>query len=366
MRKLLPAISCVAAAIALFATPVGAVIQRTFVASTGGDTNPCTLTQPCRSFAAAMVQTASGGDVVVLDSAGYGGVTITKSVNIVSPPGVYAGVTVTNGSAITVNAPGLVVSLKGLTINGAVQSGVNYVAGAQLTIEDCTISNFATGISAVNTGGVLNVRNTQVRNSSSYGLRLGGLAGAALNVHVDKVTVDVAGAFGVYLLDNVQASIVDSTIVNVVDRAVLVAPFTAFVSNTTTLALVRSVIADSSTGVEIVPGAANTTAEVSIRGSEIVRNAGDAVSIDTNDPTSIARLTLSDTSIVLNAGNGVNAQNTGLGTSQTVLTRNVITRNGGHGIQVGANANVRSAGDNRVDSNVGTAVSGTVTAFGGV
>ncbi len=31
--------------------------QRTFVASTGNDTHPCSLTQPCRSFTAAIAQT---------------------------------------------------------------------------------------------------------------------------------------------------------------------------------------------------------------------------------------------------------------------------------------------------------------------
>ena len=40
-----------------FAVAVAApafAVQRTFVASTGVDTNPCTLTQPCRGFAAAV------------------------------------------------------------------------------------------------------------------------------------------------------------------------------------------------------------------------------------------------------------------------------------------------------------------------
>ena len=63
------------------ATPALAV-QRTFVASTGADTNPCTLTLPCRGFAAAVTAVGFNGEVVVLDSAGYGAVTIDKSVTI--------------------------------------------------------------------------------------------------------------------------------------------------------------------------------------------------------------------------------------------------------------------------------------------
>jgi hypothetical protein len=49
-----------------------ATIQRTFVASTGNDANPCTLAQPCRGFARAVSQTSPSGEVIVLDSAGYG------------------------------------------------------------------------------------------------------------------------------------------------------------------------------------------------------------------------------------------------------------------------------------------------------
>jgi hypothetical protein len=70
-----------------FATSVSAV-QRTFVASYGVDTNPCSLTQPCRTFAAAVALTSTNGEVIVLDSAGYGSVTISQPVSIVAPPGV--------------------------------------------------------------------------------------------------------------------------------------------------------------------------------------------------------------------------------------------------------------------------------------
>ena len=81
--------------------------QRTFVASVGSDAGPCSITAPCRGFAAAVTKTSAGGEVIVLDSAGYGAVTITKSVSIIAPPGVYAGISVFSGNGITVNAPGV-------------------------------------------------------------------------------------------------------------------------------------------------------------------------------------------------------------------------------------------------------------------
>jgi hypothetical protein len=48
--------------------PALATAQRTFVASYGSDANPCSMGQPCRTFAAAIAQ--AGGDAVALDSAG--------------------------------------------------------------------------------------------------------------------------------------------------------------------------------------------------------------------------------------------------------------------------------------------------------
>src|SRR5262245_6327741 len=45
--------------------------QRTFVSGSGSDANACSRTAPCRTFTQALSQTSAGGEVVVLDSAGY-------------------------------------------------------------------------------------------------------------------------------------------------------------------------------------------------------------------------------------------------------------------------------------------------------
>src|SRR5438034_10850509 len=57
---------------------------RTFVSGQGNDSNSCSVTQPCRTLQAAMALTLAGGEIYVLNSAGYGSVTINKSVTIVS------------------------------------------------------------------------------------------------------------------------------------------------------------------------------------------------------------------------------------------------------------------------------------------
>src|SRR5215471_2418652 len=69
---------------------------RTFVSSAGSDSNTganCSLASPCRSFQAAYGVTSPGGEIVALDSAGFGELTITGSVSIVGA--LIASVTVT-------------------------------------------------------------------------------------------------------------------------------------------------------------------------------------------------------------------------------------------------------------------------------
>jgi hypothetical protein len=129
------------------AVPAQAQNSRSFVSSQGSDANPCTLAAPCRSFQAAHNATNAGGEISVLDSAGYGTLTITKSISIVSPGGVYGGITTPPGvNAITINAGANdVVSLRGLTLNGSGTggNGIYFTAGAKLAVTDCVISNYA-------------------------------------------------------------------------------------------------------------------------------------------------------------------------------------------------------------------------------
>ena len=131
-RDLAPLI--VALAVALTASAAQAAAQRTFVSPNGFDTNTsanCSLAAPCRSFGAAITVTNANGEIIVLDSAGYGAVVINKSVSIISPPGIYAGVSVLAGEGVTMNTAGIEVTLKGLTINGQGGTvGIHFTQGS--------------------------------------------------------------------------------------------------------------------------------------------------------------------------------------------------------------------------------------------
>src|SRR5688572_19789956 len=117
---------------------------RVFVSSTGSDTNDCSRSSPCRNFQRGHDAVTSGGEVVALDSAGYGALNITKSVTITGE-GVHAAATGSSagGNVITVNGAGISVVLRNLQVQShpsAVSgNGISARNFAVLHIEDCTV-----------------------------------------------------------------------------------------------------------------------------------------------------------------------------------------------------------------------------------
>jgi hypothetical protein len=145
MRKQMRKLPCILWILPfLLATPAIAQPVRTFVSSSGNDTNPCTLSAPCRNFGAAINAVANGGEVVALDSAGYGPVTITKPVSVIAAPGIHAAIAPTTGTAIEVNAAASdVVVLRGLYLNSQGASyGIQFLNGDTLHVERCVINRF--------------------------------------------------------------------------------------------------------------------------------------------------------------------------------------------------------------------------------
>jgi len=193
--------SLVAMLSVLLAVSAQATALRTFVASTGLDTNPCSRTSPCRSFAAALVQTSPKGEIIVLDSAGYGPVTIAQSVTITTPLGVYAGITNASGDGITISGTTDtdIVVLHGLTINGGGTGNFGINAGngmpginiGELHVENCVITSFSnSGVSfAPLATAFLQVRDTVIRSMTNFGLLVvalnNGMSGIA-NVSVER------------------------------------------------------------------------------------------------------------------------------------------------------------------------------------
>src|SRR5262245_47381452 len=158
--------------------PAQAQLARTFVsAAIGNDANDCSRVTPCRTFQAAHDKTFDQGEVTVLDTGGYGALTITKSISIANDSG-EASISVSGGgTGITINAGAAAyVNLHGLTIQGigfGGGSGLRFNSGFSLTITDCTIRNHTgNGIEFFprNGNANLSVVNTLVADNGGHGI----------------------------------------------------------------------------------------------------------------------------------------------------------------------------------------------------
>src|ERR1051326_6903442 len=143
LRVLLVALAATLLACAFNSTTASAQSTRVFVAAQGSDGNACTFAAPCRTFQHAHDVVAAGGEIDVLDPAGYGAVTITKSISIQGHQ--FSGIsTPSGGTGITINASASDdINLSGLIIEGAGlgQLGIVFNTGRSLSIENCVIRN---------------------------------------------------------------------------------------------------------------------------------------------------------------------------------------------------------------------------------
>jgi len=200
---------------ALMTSTAGATAQRTFVSVTGLDTNSCSVTAPCRSFAAALAQTTAGGEIIVVDSGGYGPVVINKPVSIAAPSGVYAGVSVFSGTGISVNPGSGVVTLTGLTINGVGGAiGIQLLSGDNLTLNNIMVSGMTASGVYGRVPGSVSINDSAFLNNGS------GLSDSGINFSTSSGTLAVSVArsrfegnyIGMYLLDNIKGVVADSIV----------------------------------------------------------------------------------------------------------------------------------------------------------
>ncbi len=201
---------------------VSAQALRTWVSSAGNDSNPCSRTAPCQTFAAAISRTLPHGQINVVDAGSFGAVTITQSITI-DASGNFAGVLSTGSSAITVNAGAAdIVVLRGLTLDGAGTggNGISFLAGKALHVENTVIHNFGTnrGIDFVPTmasGNVaqLFVKDTIIREILNNPNGIGVLAdpGVGISARVELDNVRMARCHtGLKIADNVTAIVRNS------------------------------------------------------------------------------------------------------------------------------------------------------------
>jgi hypothetical protein len=368
------------------------VAQRTFVSVSGVDANAasnCSIASPCRSFGTAMTVTAPNGEIVVLDSGGYGRVTIDRSVQIVAPSGVYAGISVFSGTnGIDILTDNLTVTVRGLTING--QGGTSGVVvnamNVRLRVESCVIANLVTpgsyGISVQNPGGNLSIKDTVIRDNR-IGMTVSGGRATLDRLHVEGNT-----SYGISLAD-VQVSLNESTSSGNgayglrVDslssaNAVVAVSDTAFTGNSlhgvgvysngstnALVAITRSTIsANGQNGVIAFAGGTGAI-RVEVTDSTLKSNGIAGLAISRLGGAAASVLTTADNLISGNGGRGILANGTDI---YAIASRNTITMNTGVGLEQASSAVVESSSDNVVrGNNSGLAqTAGTITPITGL
>jgi hypothetical protein len=203
MLRLAKFSACLLAATTFYVTPAYAQATRTWVSGVGDDVNPCSRTAPCKTFAGAISKTATGGEINCLDPAGFGAVTITKSITI-DCTGTLGGILSSSTTGVIVNGAGAVVTLRGLEINGGPPNlpginGIRYLQGTSLTVENTTIYNNLSaapnghGILVNPTSGSarLVVNNTRISNNGQAASGSGISIQATGNTFVNVLLHDV-------------------------------------------------------------------------------------------------------------------------------------------------------------------------------
>jgi hypothetical protein len=187
---------------------------RTWVSGVGDDVNPCSRTAPCKTFAGAISKTAAGGEINVLDSAGYGAVTITKAITI-NGDGAMASVLVsgTNGIVVQAGANDVVV-LRNIHFVGLGTglNGIRFLSGGELHVEHCEIRGFTQqGIDvAPSTNANVYVSNSELRDNAGGAIYVHPGASWSVDAMIDRVLMQGNGR-GVRAEDGSRVVVRNST-----------------------------------------------------------------------------------------------------------------------------------------------------------
>lgn len=208
-----------------FASIAQAQATRTWVSGVGDDVNPCSRTAPCKTFAGAISKTAKDGEINALDPAGFGAVTITKSITIDGSPTGSAGILNAVTTGVTINITDALdvrksVTLRGLGIQGAGSGlrGIRILAATKVYVENCFISgqNGSPGVGIEDTrttGGFLEINNTTITNNNGNGITVNPSSGNTLiALHMSNSRVQGNGSNGVFLGSHADATIYNSVI----------------------------------------------------------------------------------------------------------------------------------------------------------
>jgi hypothetical protein len=315
------------------ATAANAATQRAFVSVLGLDANTassCSVAFPCRSFGAAIGVTNANGEIIALDSGGYGPVTITQSVTIQAPAGVYAGISVGAGlDGVTISASFIKVTLRGLSING---QGGNHgiVLGGNnntLYVERCTISNMQfDGMFLFSASSRVHVADTVVANGNTFGINMNNLELFEGN----RLTVVRHNNYGIGIANTTVATVRDSI---VSESNLFGIGIYAQVATPVTVTLSRLELHDNLAGAIEVSATSTGPATASIADSSLLGNgagvpANGTIKVGATSPAK-AEIAVDRTVVMRNFGDAVFVTGTG---ARASVSESTLTSNLGYGL----------------------------------
>jgi len=344
----------------LFSISIFAQNNRSAVSLSGSDTAMCTVPDPCRTFGVALSRTNSGGEVVVLSTAGYGPFTINQSVSIISPPAYHAAMAPTTGAAITVNAPGATVILRNLYLNSLGGfTGVSITSDSIVHIEGLVVNGFLlNGISVESSGTTAEVfvKDTEIRGNGEAGIYLGPSSGTAI-ASIDHVRLE-ENNYGVAADSGVSVSIRDAV-------AVKNTIYNFFFRNGGMLLPLRATVEDSLAADSLGDGfVALDGARVTVRDSAALRNA-DGFRAASGIMGVTGEMAI-DHCLASENGHGIFAGAYGVGSGLITVSNSTSARNANDGIRAGANGTVRAFSNTITKNSIGMdVVNGGVIRSGG-
>ena len=236
-----------------FASIAQAQATRTWVSGVGDDVNPCSRTAPCKTFAGAISKTAMNGEINCLDPAGFGAITITKSITIDcedTQGSILA--SLVNGVLINItNAADAkkAVKLRGISINGVGNgiNGVRVLAANTVHLDEVVIDGFTQhGVSIETTVGTPKVfiQDTHIRSVNGNGVNAF-ITGGSVKLTIGGSQIG-ATASGVSLANNTAATISDSMVAG---------NTTGVVVSNASVAVLNCTVSNNTTGISALSGA---------------------------------------------------------------------------------------------------------------
>ena len=259
----------------LWAPSVLALNTRSAVSISGLDTNPCTPASPCRSFSVAIAATAATGEVIALDSAGYGPFTVPDELTISGAPGAHAAITATSGDGITVNAgtSDRVVLRNLILISAGATVGVHDSVSKEATVIGCLIRGFNSGILVDTNASNLSVQHCTILDGGGSVGSAGVNQTAGGNFH--RVVVSdslIDGNFvGIHADQPSEYVVADTTLSRNLTSSIEVYATTG-TGVTTTLTAKRCTIVHSGYGVFVTMSGQNNVAGVALSQNVIAFN----------------------------------------------------------------------------------------------